>query len=68
MAWVAKDLDDYEYIFDKKPIRDSDGWLVVDDDTQRIQLPYGSIEKLIGEDLFYLDEPIDLFESLKHFI
>lgn len=58
MAWVAVDLDDYEFIFDLKPTRDSDGWLV--SEGQKIQIPYGTIEKLTGVEPFYLDDPIEL--------
>ena len=46
MAWLAVDLDDYEYIFDVKPTRDSYGSLECEG--QMIQLPYGTIEKLTG--------------------
>ena len=58
MAWVAVDLDDYEYVFDTQPTRDKNGFL--EHDGECVQIPYGSIEKLIGYELDYLDEPVEL--------
>lgn len=71
MAWLAVDKDGTEYIFaDKKPIRGEDEWLpkFMDDglyDTfcGYINLPKGSIKKLIGRELSWNDEPVELKEE-----
>lgn len=65
MAWVAVDKEGRECIYQFRPIkREIDGefipryeysmWLV---------LPKGSIKKLIGKDLTWQDEPVELKEE-----
>lgn len=61
MAWLAVDKGGFEYIYDSKPERgdhvfDPEGWLYC------IELPKGSINKLIGRDLTWEDEPVNLDE------
>lgn len=58
MAFVACDEDGYEYIFSEKPERDECEWVTYYSD--RIQLPSGSIRKLIGRELTWEDEPVEL--------
>ena len=59
MAWLACDEDCYEYIFSEKPERDEGlGWVTYYSDG--IRLPYGSIAKLIGRELTWEDEPVEL--------
>ena len=72
MAWVAVDKDRTEAIFEKKPTRHDDEELYKNDDSLKIwvdvsinntvDLPKGSIEKLIGRNLTWEDEPVDLEE------
>lgn len=64
MAWVAVDKDGSEYIFHNKPERLSVNWqdlmygIYID-----IRLPKGSIKKLIGRDLDWNNEPVELKEE-----
>lgn len=66
MAFVAVDKDGTEWVFGKKkPIRNSypEYWLAgrlngVND--YCIQLPHGSIAKLIGRELTWEDESVEL--------
>lgn len=66
MAWLAVDDDNKEYVYDKKPVRakDSKGcyWDVLND-CWYIELPKGSIKKLIGRDLTWEDEAVELKEE-----
>ena len=64
MAWVAVNKDGSEYIFHDKPERLAVNWqdlmygLYTD-----IRIPRGSIKKLIGRDLYWSDEPVELKED-----
>lgn len=59
MAWVAVDKDGAESIFTLKPSRtDHDSF--APDFCDEISLPKGSIKKLIGRDLDWNDEPVEL--------
>ena len=64
MAWVAVDKDGSEYIFHDKPKRLSVNWqdLTYGIYTD-IRIPRGSIKKLIGKDLYWSDEPVELKED-----
>ena len=59
MAWVAVQKNGVEVIFDFKPKRWNNFYWVVEigDD---IYLPKGTINKLIGRDLTWQDEPVKL--------
>lgn len=64
-AWVAVDKDGSEYSFEMKPYRDYDEWRPVWDDgfeeyTNYMGLPKGSIKKLIGRELTWEDDPVEL--------
>ena len=54
MAWVAVTTDGEEYIF---ACRQVPLWL---DLKKGIKLPKGSIKKLIGRELSWSDEPVEL--------
>ena len=76
MAWVAVDKDGIEAIFSQCPKRtgydrtklyipyeetfwgNHDGYFC-----RRISMPKGSIKKLIGKDLTWQDEPVELKEE-----
>ena len=62
MAWVAVDKDGYEAIYLYKPDRGNECWnpnCVI----AFFGLPKGSIKKLIGKDLDWNDEPVELKEE-----
>ena len=61
MAFVAKDKNGLEYIFSVRPKRDESRreWVTSDPYLNDvIQLPEGSIAKLIGRELTWEDEPV----------
>lgn len=62
MSWVAVDWDGTEYVSDKKPLKLTKG-LVPSQYGVFVMLPKGSIKKLIGRDLTWDDEPIELKEE-----
>jgi len=77
MAYIAVDKNNVENIFDDKPIRNdeyyedlehtkfSEFWKPVNEyDDNEVELPKGSIEKLIGRKLTWEDEPVELEEEL----
>lgn len=70
-AWLAVDKDGKECIYaDKKPLRGKDNlgpesWDYLSDYAfyDFVELPKGSIKKLIGRDLSWSDEPVELKEE-----
>lgn len=76
MAWVAVDAYKDEYIFQNKPKRvdiwwedpiyesfDGQGGALIYHHDSDIRLPKGSIKKLIGKELTWKDEPVELKEE-----
>lgn len=68
MAWVAVDQYGNEGIYANKPILRVGFWwdeVVTEDDSYdtEIILPKGTIKKLIGRDLTWEDNPIELKEE-----
>lgn len=76
MAWVAINRDNTEYIFQHKPkcsegywsdevfeSFDGQGGKPIFHHATDIELPKGSIKKLIGRDLAWEDEPVELKEE-----
>ena len=69
MAWVAVDMDGEEIIYFTRPERREDYWMAREEknipETYRymISLPHGSIKKLIGRELTFDDEPVELKEE-----
>ena len=63
MAFVAVDDDGSEWIYKHKPFRyDNQGvWSSV----PSVRLPSGSIRKLIGRELTWKDEPVELKQETK---
>lgn len=66
MAWLTVDGLGIEWIFAAKPhrIKDCQSWEIPYKDTyvltDTIELPKGTIEKLIGRKLTWNDEPVKL--------
>jgi len=66
MAWVSVDKDGTEVVHEKKPSRGEDKWGYVPTDVFHndfcdfVILPKGSIKKLIGRELIFDDEPVEL--------
>ena len=58
MAWVATDQNGEEWIYVVIPVREDTAWYPSTGDY--IDLPKGSIRKLIGKDLTWQDEPVEL--------
>ena len=67
MAWVAKNQDGSETIYEVKPYKYNDKWVSRKDGLERpyqyFDIPQGSIKKLIGRDLSFADEPVELKEE-----
>ena len=62
MAWVAVDYNGIEGVYDSKPERYNDCfWIQNWGDS--VSLPKGSIKKLIGRDLNWKDNPVELREE-----
>ncbi len=62
MAWLAVDKDGSEHICSTEPYRDiEDLWCVENTpDSEIVRLPKGSIKKLIGRNLTWNDNPVEL--------
>ena len=58
MAWLAVDKDGSEGIYEKNPFRMHDCFCAPK--FCCINLPSGSIKKLIGRELTWSDEPVEL--------
>ncbi len=59
MAYLAVDRDGAEYIYYNKPFKECDEYWC-DNIPWDIQLPEGSIKKLIGRELTWDDEPVEI--------
>lgn len=67
MAWLAVDKDGTENIYYLKPERKIECWVAEENLPEyyrdMIELPHGSIKKLIGRKLTWEDEPVELKEE-----
>lgn len=63
MAWVAVDKDGGEYIYENTPQRLDDCWHIPYSSEFGVLLPKGSIKKLIGRDLTWEDNTVELREE-----
>lgn len=65
MAWVAVDSYNKEVIFLREPKRVYGFWVDANEDSEdtQISIPRGSIKKLIGKDLTWKDNPVELKEE-----
>ena len=57
MAWVAVDYDGAEWIYRMQPLRRETRFKT---NSECVELPKDSIVKLIGKELSWEDEPIEL--------
>ena len=62
MAWVCKDSTGFlELVFEERPVRVKLHWEhATNGATDCVILPDGSIKKLIGRELSWSDEPVEL--------
>lgn len=58
MTWLEVDKDDEECIYEKKPERNGYFWDTHDD--EYVRMPEDSIKKLIGRELTWSDEPVEI--------
>lgn len=65
MPYLAVDLDGDELIAEEKPIRKSKIWETILENIDVVYLPKGSIKALIGRELTWTDEPVDLEKELR---
>lgn len=66
MAWLAVDEHGYEWVFQKRPIRLNTGYFEKFGSWYggiSVELPKGTIKKLIGEQITYESSPIKLKEE-----
>lgn len=72
MAWVATEKDGTECIFENKPYKNDEEWEDADyvfhggmyyEKHSKIRLPNGTIKKLIGRDLTWEDNTVELREE-----
>lgn len=70
MAWIAVDKDGTEFIFEDCPVRYTEIWWprLIPSNGGTIQLyaklPKGSIKKLIGRELTWEDEPVEIMGTI----
>ena len=58
MAWLAVDKDGAEGVYEERPERvEIQAWWSYDGS---VRLPKGSIKKLIGRELTWQDEPVEI--------
>ena len=57
MAWVAVSCVNIEWVFKNKPTRGKYEWWYTEG---AMVLPQGSIKKLIGRELTWNDDPVEL--------
>ena len=60
MAWVAVDENGDEFIYRSEPYRLQNYLYMCDN--YFVELPKGSVEKLLGRKLSWKDEPVELKE------
>ena len=60
MAWVVVSKSNNEYIFEVKPCRMFDDFWDVAQPFSGFRIPNGSIKKLIGRELSWSDDAVEL--------
>jgi len=56
--WLAVDKDGSEYTYDKEPVREQT-WFEGRSCINAVELPKGTITKLLGRELDWEDEPVE---------
>lgn len=68
MAWLACDENVDEWIYEYElPYRNGNEWCG-HSDQQYIELTKGSIFKLTGRNITWVDEPVELLEHTSHLV
>lgn len=62
MAYLAVEKDGTEYIFETCPSRYERLGIWICEEGSYFELPKGSIKKLIGQDMVYINEPIEIVD------
>ena len=64
MAWLSVDKNGGEWIFDDKPVRVHESYFELPRDwyvcSNKVLLNKGTIKRLIGRELSFFDEPVEL--------
>ena len=60
MTWLCVDKNGSEWAFDGPPLRTEKIWAISCDATSCVELPKGSIEKLIGRKLTWRCKPVEI--------
>ena len=64
MAWLSVDKNGGEWIFDDKPDRGHESYFALPRfqyvGSNKVLLPKGTINRLIGRELSFYDEPVEL--------
>ncbi len=60
MAWLAVDKDGTETIFSGEPFRDGDIWRPSYQYDQCVDIPKGTIKKILGHKLTWKDESVEI--------
>lgn len=60
MTWLCVDKDGSEWAFDGLPERGETGWYITYESTSCVELPKGSVEKLIGKKLTWRCKPVEI--------
>lgn len=60
MTWLCVDKNGSELAFDGPPTRTEKSWTISYDATSCVELPKGSIEKLIGRKLTWRCNPVEI--------
>jgi hypothetical protein len=60
MTWLCVDKNGSERAFDGPPTRTEKSWTISYDATSCVELPKGSIEKLIGRKLTWRCNPVEI--------
>lgn len=60
MPWLATDKNKREWIYLNKPARREDCWNQTSSVSPQLNIPTGSIEKLIGKKLTWDDDPVEI--------
>lgn len=65
MAWLAVDKDGRECIYQFRPVRgeDYDKFIPLYGYSMWLSVPKGTIKKIIGRDLTWKDEPIEICDE-----